>query len=58
MQYSDAKTRRIGIERDDATRSRKRIENELEAKLQNELQERLAAEQGISRKSWKESGNV
>lgn len=58
LQYRDTKVRRIGIERDDQTRSRKRMENELEAKLQKELQDKLVQEQGVSRKSWRDENVV
>ncbi|KAI8915809.1 hypothetical protein EDD86DRAFT_243781 [Gorgonomyces haynaldii] len=47
MQELEAKNRRIGIQRDDEIRSQKRIENELEQKLQLELQEKLTKEQGV-----------
>eukprot|EP00842_Homolaphlyctis_polyrhiza_P001657 jgi/Hompol1/2492/HPOL_002927-RA len=55
MQELDLKTRRVGVVRDDARRSAKRIENELEAKRQEELRKMLESDQTVSGKSFQES---
>ncbi|KAH6570456.1 hypothetical protein BASA50_000232 [Batrachochytrium salamandrivorans] len=54
MQELDVKTRRVGIERDDARRSDKRIENELEMLRQEELRRQLEQSQVVTGKSYLE----